>query len=83
MAHICRQAPHLISDDCLSEAELANDGGGIGATLQGASGITLHCVDALVFELLCHSTRLLHDKDSELSWKRDRFLRWATISNRH
>jgi len=73
----------LIFDDCFSEAELANDGGGIGATLQGASGITLHCVDALVFELLCHPARLLHNQDSELSWKRDRFLRWATIGNRH
>ena len=73
----------MISGDCFSEAELLNDSGRVCATLQGAPGVTLHCVDAFVLELLCHSARLLHDQDSEFSRKRDRFLRWASVSNRH
>jgi hypothetical protein len=47
-----------------SQAELLNDGSGVSAALQGSPGVTLHCVDAFVLELLCHPARLFHNQDS-------------------
>ena len=60
-----------------SQAQLVNNDGRVCAALQGSTGITLHCVDALILELFCHPTRLLHDQNSEFLRKGGVFLRWA------